>query len=590
MKTLRQILFTFSLLIILSISLKAQVGIGTTNPDTTAILDITSIDKGLLIPRLQQNKIDDILQPATGLIVFNATFAKIQYYDGFQWLDLKIEDGTPSRIVNMDGDIAIETELGLADKNVKVIVANQEVMTIDTAKVFIQSGLVLSDDPFQQPKARLEVAGRIKIDDDTTAIPEEGMIRWNEGLNDFEGYTGSKWLSFTQQRTGYGVPAPLRVSETAQFVDPNGEGSDNYGDAIAMDGDYLAIGAPRFGTNFSPLRGQVQIYKREEGNWNLEQVIYGSNSGSAERLGSSLDMQNGRLLIGARNAEIAGVLGKGKAYLYVNNGGVWELEEEFVASDGAANDFFGSAVALHDSTIVVGALLADISGEADRGAAYVFYQQNGQWLFQTKLVDASGVANDQFGASLDIEGEQIVVGNQSLDLGFAQIYRRNGLVWSATERLIPNTASNVIDKFGLSVSLSGQRILIGSPGFDANGVVGSGAVFQFKQGSSITDPWIFDQVIESEAPRIGGGFGQFVKRTNSKYLITETGSAQGYLYASFNGLEYNLTNTFIPNDPQQYDGFGFRAAFSDKGVVIGAPFKDVDGESSQGKVYIYNKN
>ncbi|MFT4698701.1 MAG: hypothetical protein ACI9SJ_001857 [Flavobacteriaceae bacterium] len=61
------------LILLISSSLYAQVGIGTTTPDASSMLDISSTSKGLLLPRLTTLQRDNITLPATGLMIFNTT-------------------------------------------------------------------------------------------------------------------------------------------------------------------------------------------------------------------------------------------------------------------------------------------------------------------------------------------------------------------------------------------------------------------------------------------------------------------------------------------------------------------------------------
>ncbi|MFB0924050.1 MAG: hypothetical protein QMB65_02005, partial [Vicingaceae bacterium] len=65
--------FLIQLIILTSSNLFAQVGIGTTTPDTSSILDVSSTNKGLLIPRLTTTERDNITLPAKGLIIYNTT-------------------------------------------------------------------------------------------------------------------------------------------------------------------------------------------------------------------------------------------------------------------------------------------------------------------------------------------------------------------------------------------------------------------------------------------------------------------------------------------------------------------------------------
>lgn len=73
-------------IVVLSLSTKAQVGIGTTSPDNSSILDLTSTSAGLLIPRMTNTEMNNITTPATGLIVYNTTNSCIYFYNGAIWV------------------------------------------------------------------------------------------------------------------------------------------------------------------------------------------------------------------------------------------------------------------------------------------------------------------------------------------------------------------------------------------------------------------------------------------------------------------------------------------------------------------------
>lgn len=70
-----------------SISISAQVGIGTTSPDSSAILDITSTSGGLLLPRMDVSERNAIASPATGLLIYliDGTTQCLQVYNGTNW-------------------------------------------------------------------------------------------------------------------------------------------------------------------------------------------------------------------------------------------------------------------------------------------------------------------------------------------------------------------------------------------------------------------------------------------------------------------------------------------------------------------------
>ena len=93
---------------------------------------------------------------------------------------------------------------------------------------------------------------------------------------------------------------------------------------------------------------------------------------------------------------------------------------KLTASDGAAGDCFGSSVAMSGDTVVVGAVYDDIGANADQGSAYVFSKPAGGWADMTqtaKLTASDGAADDNFGISVAISGDTVVVGADCDDIG-----------------------------------------------------------------------------------------------------------------------------------------------------------------------------
>ncbi len=92
-------------------------------------------------------------------------------------------------------------------------------------------------------------------------------------------------------------------------------------------------------------------------------------------------------------------------------------QTQLIASDGAANDFFGYSVAISGETAIVGSLFDRIGANANQGSAYVFVRNGTFWTQQTKLTAADGAAGDNFGVSVAISGNTAIVGSYQDDIG-----------------------------------------------------------------------------------------------------------------------------------------------------------------------------
>jgi hypothetical protein len=146
--------------------------------------------------------------------------------------------------------------------------------------------------------------------------------------------------------------------------------------AVSLDGNYIVAGANFIWSG----SGYAQIYKRNNGNWSLQDTLTSSDGDSGSWYANSLSINGdgSRIVVGAIYADVLGGE-EGAAYLYQRSGDSWAETEKIVASDAAYNDEFGVAVALNSKgdKVVIGAQNKD-SFETDfpyRGAAYLFTLQ-----------------------------------------------------------------------------------------------------------------------------------------------------------------------------------------------------------------------
>ena len=157
-------------------------------------------------------------------------------------------------------------------------------------------------------------------------------------------------------------------------------------------------------------------------------------------------------------------------------------ETKLTASDGTAYDFFGNSVSISDDTAVVGAVEDDDKG-VDSGSAYVFRYNGSAWVQEAKLTASDGEADDYFGVSVSISGDMVVVGAYGDDgvpanSGSAYIFRYDGNNW-VEEAILTASDGAEGDLFGYSVSISGDTVVVGAVFGDDNSVTDSGSAYVF---------------------------------------------------------------------------------------------------------------
>jgi hypothetical protein len=187
-----------------------------------------------------------------------------------------------------------------------------------------------------------------------------------------------------------------------------------------------------------------------------------------------------------------------------------------VQSKGQSGDAFGGAVVLSadGSTLAVGALYADVNGNADQGSVTVFTRSGGKWAEQGVLT-VPGAANDWFGYSIAMssDGGTIAVGavyatvNGNKAQGSASVFARSGGKW-ALEKTVTGEKGAAGDLFGYSVSLSadGGTLAVGATGSDAGGNADQGSASVFTR----SDGWALQATLTTAKPAAKANFGTSV--------------------------------------------------------------------------------
>ncbi len=240
--------------------------------------------------------------------------------------------------------------------------------------------------------------------------------------------------------------------QSAQLLAPDGRPLDDFGSSVSLSGDRIIIGAPGKLRN----RGVAYVFHFDGLNWILEAKLSLADGAELDEFGNAVSISGSRALVGAVLRSEVGYR-SGAAYVYAFDGTSWTQEAEFLPPDPSDYGDFGSSVSLYGNGAVVGATGA----LDDEGAAYIFTFDGTSWTQAAELSASDGGGN--FGSSVAISGNQVLVGavqNPSLP-GAAYLYQRSGGTWVEKYKLIASDGMPY-DSFGISVSLSGKRALVGA--------------------------------------------------------------------------------------------------------------------------------
>lgn len=194
----------------------------------------------------------------------------------------------------------------------------------------------------------------------------------------------------------------------------DGAAGDGLGWSVAIDGDTLVVGAPFDDAS----RGAVYVYGRSGGDWAQTAKLTASDGAPDDSLGYSVGIDGDTIVAGAPFDDIAANSDQGSAYTFVSTGGDRTQTAKLIASDGAAGDLLGEAVAIAADTIVVGARFDDVGAIGEEGSAYTFARGGAAVRTETSRLDAAdGEAGDEFGFSVAVDADTILVGARRDTIG-----------------------------------------------------------------------------------------------------------------------------------------------------------------------------
>ena len=281
--------------------------------------------------------------------------------------------------------------------------------------------------------------------------------------------------------------------------------------------------------------------------------------------------------------------------------------KKLTASDAAANDQFGAAVAINGDSAVVGALLEDAGGE-DAGAAYIFQRNQGgvdDWGEVKKLVASDAEGGDFFGASVAVSGDTAVVVAPQEDCagsnaGAAYVFQRdqgNANNWSEVTKLLASDAQ-ASDSFGSNVTVSGDTIVVGARGEDTEGS-NAGAAYVFLRDEGGTDDWGEVKKLTASDAQSGDEFGVSASISGDTLVVgaylnqldgfPEAGAAYVFQRDMGGANNWGEVKRLTASDAQGDDEFGTSVAISGDAVVVGAMREDTGG-SEAGAAYMFERN
>ena len=278
----------------------------------------------------------------------------------------------------------------------------------------------------------------------------------------------------------------------------------------------------------------------------------------------------------------------------------WRNYAEVTASDAAASDYFGMAVAMDGDTVVVGAPYEN----SNAGAVYVYVRDASGDGFteQAKLTRTTNTANHYFGMNLDISGNRLVVGayyDGTSQSGAVYHFIRNGSTWDGPYSISEPTIS-AGDNFGSAVALDGTTLVVGASGGNKAYVYEWGSLGCGSLCGINGEGWKHEATLqEGTGTAFQGGIdvsvdGDLIAVADENWS-SSCGAycyAQGrvHMYYRNGSGDWNLDATLTRAGGSSWESFGRSVSLSSNRVAIGVPAFHYGAIPDTGAVYVYTRD
>jgi hypothetical protein len=381
------------------------------------------------------------------------------------------------------------------------------------------------------PTEKLHIAGNLKAD---TVKPNVIKLTPNAGngkvlTSDASG--NASWQNLAggnaNGNVGYGPWGDCSMSGITEYLpvaDDAGKQYEYLGEAVALQGNFAVVGRHRATINGNSMQGEAEVFEHNGTTWVYKQTLSDPSGLASDQFGSSVAISATYMAIGAPNAKINGMSNRGAVYIYKYFGGSWVFYQKITDATGAADDYFGNTVSITESFLAVGVPADHLAPGYNQGSVCMFRHNGSSWVSQAKLLDPTPATQEYFGTSVSVYDNRVVIGCPLDDVagdyneGSASIFEYNGTSWIFKQKIDGIAGFQGQDfKFGYSVSMSGDYILVGAPEEDVYlqyEKQGSAWFFHY-DGSS----WVFSAKVYNEKEQPGDEFGYSVSLSGNYALV-----------------------------------------------------------------------
>jgi len=420
-------------------------------------------------------------------------------------------------------------------------------------------------------------------------------------------------ISYGQQwKQNFKIVEPVRVRDNA------------FGFSVSTFEGYAAYSADEANIGGVENAGKVYIAKQDCDGWLIYQELTLPDAINYCGFGTLIIMEGKTLAI--VGCDPARGLGGKAIYMYERDSDdLYKLTQKIARSEDIIYDNYGTTLSISGDFMVVGAFYNSTDGNLgsyleNAGAAYIYYRNaNGIWEFVQKIVASDRERRDNFGNSVSISGNTIVVGAVEEGTnwaGAAYVFEKNSNsnTWNEVQKLTAYDFRGLQDRFGGTVEVTKDEIIISAAGDDdydssQSGDGGGpltflGSVYVFRKNAS--NQWEgFQKIRASDASGAIGMGGGSIEVYNDKMAITgvervydNTGAlskvfGRVYMFQKDNSNKWTEYQIVYPVVKNNSDSFGATISMYNQDLLVGAFWATLDANEQNyigyaGAAYIFN--
>ena len=384
---------------------------------------------------------------------------------------------------------------------------------------------------------------------------------------------GATWLAL--------VPIGRAQCEI-QALSPSSPQTRYFGNSVAFAGDFAVVGAPFDDTFAQPEGGGAYLYRSTGSGWVELAHLFGDDPeiDGQDNFGMAVAISGDTIIVGAPQGFAHSGL-QGSVFVYEFDGANWNQTDRLAPFDSSVEHmFFGASVALDGDRALIGAY----GGNGYAGSAYVFERSGSGWTETAWLTASDADVPDSFGWSVALDGDRALVGAHTEGSGsyLGAVYAfENATTWNEIAKLTPSDPT--FDKrFGSSVALSDTLAVIGAPGDDSIGP-STGAAYVFEWSGSA---WAEVKKLLAPDRTEDDNYGRSVALDDGRILVGASADGAGSVYVSRRqGNDWVHEAKLLASDGMSFDNLGFSVAM--QGDLVLAGDRTFSSQNGPGKAYFF---